>query len=155
MFNYTSNYRAQINFTFEAMDSAKIALSRLRDGYLKHSEGNEIIDEEELKQYEEKFLEAINDDLNMPVAMSIVWDIIKNPKKSKQLQKLLLKFDQVLGLNLKEYKKIENILPEEILELVNARNKARQDKNWSESDRIRELLIEKGYTVYNMKFLYP
>ncbi len=151
MFNYTSNYRAQINFTFEAMDSAKIALNRLREGYLKHSEGTEDVSDEEIKGYEEKFLEAINDDLNMPVAMSVVWDVVKNPKKSKKLQNLLLKFDEVLGLNLKDYQKQENILPEEIKTLVEQRNEARATKNWSESDRIRDLLIEKGYTVKDSK----
>ena len=90
MFNFTSNYRAQINFTFEAMDAAKVALNRLREGYLKHSEGLEDVSDDVIKEYEERFLEAINDDLNMPVAMSVVWDIIKNPVKSKKLQKTLL-----------------------------------------------------------------
>ena len=50
--------------------------------------------------YEEKFLAAINDDLNMPVAMSVIWDVIKNPNKSKQLAELLLDFDKVLGVEL-------------------------------------------------------
>ena len=151
MFNYTSNYRAQINFTFEAMEAAKVALGRLREGYLKHAEGTEDVSDEEIKAYEERFLEAINDDLNMPVAISVVWDVIKNPNKSKKLQNLLLKFDEVLGLNLKDYKKEENILPEEIQSLVNERNEARANKNWAESDRIRDLLIEKGYTVKDSK----
>lgn len=151
MFNYTSNYRAQINFTFEAMDSAKIALNRLREGYLKHSEGTDEVSDEEIKSYEEKFLEAINDDLNMPVAMSVVWDVIKNHKKSKKFQKLLLKFDQVLGLNLKEYKKDEEELPEEIKSLTENRNIARTNKDWKESDRIRDILIEKGYKVKDSK----
>lgn len=151
MFNYTSNYRAQINFTFEAMDSAKVALNRLREGYIRHGEGKEDISDEEIKSYEDRFLEAINDDLNMPIAMSIVWDVIKNPKKSKKLQELLLKFDEVLGLNLKDYKKPENLLPDEINDLVNQRNEARKEKNWSESDRIRDLLIEKGYIVKDSK----
>ena len=87
----------------------------------------------------------------MPVAMSVVWDVIKNPNKSKKLQNLLLKFDEVLGLNLKDYKKEENVLPEEIQSLVNERNEARLNKNWAESDRIRDLLIEKGYTVKDSK----
>lgn len=87
----------------------------------------------------------------MPIAMSIVWDVIKNPKKSKKLQELLLKFDEVLGLNLKDYKKSENLLPDEINDLVNQRNEARKEKNWSESDRIRDLLIEKGYIVKDSK----
>ena len=151
MFNFTSNYRAQINFTFEAMDAAKVALGRLREGYLRHSEGTEDVSDEEIKKYEEKFLEAINDDLNMPVAMSVVWDVVKNPNKSKKLQNLLLKFDEVLGLDLKNYKKQENVLPEEIASLVNERNEARVNKNWAESDRIRDILIEKGYTVKDSK----
>ena len=151
MFNYTSNYRAQINFTFEAMEAAKVALSRLREGYLKHQEGTEDVSDEEIKSYEERFLEAINDDLNMPVAMSVVWDVIKNPNKSKKLQNLLLKFDEVLGLNLEDYQKEENVLPEEIQKLVAERNEARANKNWAESDRIRDLLIEKGYTVKDSK----
>ena len=151
MFNYTSNYRAQINFTFEAMDAAKVALNRLREGYLRHLEGNEDVSDELIKDYEEKFLDAINDDLNMPVAMSVVWDVVKNPNKSKKLQNLLLKFDEVLGLDLKNYKKQENVLPEEITDLVNQRNEARANKNWAESDRLRDLLIEKGYIVKDSK----
>lgn len=151
MFNFTSNYRAQINFTFEAMDAAKVALNRLREGYLKHSEGVDDISDDVIKEYEDKFLEAINDDLNMPVAMSVVWDVIKNPAKSKKLQNLLLKFDEVLGLDLKNYQKEENVLPEEIAELVKERNEARVNKNWAESDRIRDILIEKGYTVKDSK----
>ena len=133
------------------MDAAKVALGRLREGYLRHSEGTEDVSDEEIKKYEEKFLEAINDDLNMPVAMSVVWDVVKNPNKSKKLQNLLLKFDEVLGLDLKNYKKEENVLPEEIKELVDARNAARANKDWAESDRIRDILIEKGYTVKDSK----
>lgn len=151
MFNFTSSYRAQINFTFEAMEAAKVALNRLREGYLKHSEGNEEISDEEIKNYEKRFLDAINDDLNMPVAMSIVWEIVRNPKKSKKLKELLLKFDEVLGLDLKKYKKEENILPDDVIKLVNDRNEARLNKNWAESDRIRDILIEKGYTVKDSK----
>ena len=152
MFNYTSNYRAQINFTFEAMDAAKIALNRLREGYLKHSQGNEDVTNEQIEDYEKRFLEAINDDLNMPVAMSIIWEIIRNPKKSKKLQNLLLKFDEVLGLDLKNYSKNKTSdFPEEINELLLQRNEARKNKNWEESDRIRDILIKKGYLVKDNK----
>lgn len=151
MFNFTSNYRNKINFTWEAMDAAKTALNRLREGYLKHAEGTATIDEKELEELENRFHEAINDDLNMPVAMSVVWDIIKNPNKSKDFQKLLLKFDEVLGLDLKNYQKVENDIPEEDKKLVEERNEARKNKNWSESDRIRDILMSKGYTVKDGK----
>ena len=151
MFNFTSTYRAQINFTFEAMDSAKTALKRLREGYLKHKEGNFAVPAEEIQEYKEKFIEAINDDLNMPIAMSIVWDIVKNPNKSRDYAELLNDFDKVLGFDLESYEKQETSLPDEIQKLVEERNKARSDKNWAESDRIRDILVEKGYTVKDSK----
>ena len=81
----------------------------------------------------------------------MLFDVIKNPKKSQKLKNLLLKFDEVLGLDLKNYKKQEALLPEEIEELVKQRNEARENKNWSESDRIRDILIEKGYNVKDSK----
>ena len=151
MFNFTSNYRSQINFTWEAMDSAKTALGRLREGYFKHSEGGESVSEEIIKEYEARFLDAINDDLNLPMAMSVVWDVVKNPTKSKDLQKLLLKFDKVLGLDLEHYQPEERKLPEEIQKLVLLRNEARNARNWAESDRLRDELIAKGYTVKDTK----
>lgn len=151
MFNFTSNYRNQINFTWEAMDAAKTALNRLREGYLKHSEGTEKISSEELAKYENRFLDAINDDLNMPVAMSVVWDIVKNPKKSKDLQNLLLKFDEVLGLDLKNYKPEVISLPEDVKGLVEKRKLARENKEWIESDRIRDEIIKLGYSVKDTK----
>ncbi|MCR5185562.1 MAG: cysteine--tRNA ligase [Clostridia bacterium] len=151
MFNYSSNYRAQINFTFEAMEAAKTALGRLREGYLKHKDGTDDVLEDVIKDYENRFLEAINDDLNMPVAMSVVWDVVKNPIKSKRLADLLVKFDEVLGFDLQNYEKQEEELPEEIKQLISERNNARLEKNWAESDRIRDLLIEKGYIVKDSK----
>ena len=151
IFYFTSIYRTPVNLTFGAMDSAKISLNRIREGYIKHLNGTDEISDDELKKYEERFLEAINDDLNMPVAMSVVWDVIKNPKKSVELKDLLLKFDEVLGLNLANYEKQEEKLPAEIQELINKRNEARQNKDWAESDRVRDVLIEKGYSIKDTK----
>lgn len=152
MFNFSSHYRNKINFTWDALESAKISLNRLKEGYLKHAEGVEDIEDSLIKVYENRFLEAINDDLNMPVALSIVWEIIKNPVKSKKLKDLLIKFDNVLGFNLNDYTGLEeNDYSDEIIELINLRNKARENKNWGESDRIRDVLIEKGYKVKDGK----
>ena len=82
MMCFTSHYRNKLNFTWEALESSQNALNRLREGYQKHSEGNKVIDESIIENYKNRFLEAINDDLNMPVAMSVVWDVVKNPEKS-------------------------------------------------------------------------
>lgn len=151
MFNFTSSYRNAINFTWDSMDAAKVALARLREGYLKQAQGTEEVENKVIEDFEKRFLEAINDDLNMPVAMSVVWEVIKYPKKSQKLKDLLLKFDTVLGFDLENYKPEEETLPEEIQELVNQRDHARLEKNWTESDRIRDLLIEKGYSVKDTK----
>lgn len=151
MFNLGAHYTKKINFTLEAMEAAKTALTRLRDGYLKHKEGLANIDDKIIKEYEEKFLSAINDDLNMPVAMSVVWEVIKNPNKSANLANLIEKFDEVMGFDLKNYVPQVQKLPQEIQDLVNQRNVARANKNWAESDRLRDDLMAKGYSVRDSK----
>lgn len=151
MFNLGAQYRTKINFTFEAMDAAKTSLSRLREGYLKHKNGTEDIDDNVINDYKKRFLEAINDDLNMPVALSVVWDVIKNPKKSKKFADLILDFDNVLGFDLVNYVPEIVEIPKDIQEMVDLRNKARADKNWEESDRLRDELMSKGYVVKDGK----
>lgn len=150
MFNFSSHYRNKINFTFEAMEAAKSALKRLKEGYKLHKEGAANIEEETIAQYEQKFLEAINDDLNMPVAMSVVWEVVRNQNKSTQLAELLKKFDLVLGLKIDE-EEIKEDLPQEILELVEQRKIARDNKEWIKSDELRDLIISKGYIVKDSK----
>lgn len=149
LFCYSIQYRKKLNFTWEGMDSAKISLDRLRDAYQKHLNGTDEIDESILEQYKNNFNEAINDDLNMPVAMSVVWEVAKRPEKSKKVSQLLKDFDRVLGLKIDEYKK-QNI-PNEIKELLKQREEARKNKDWSESDKIRDIIKEKGYIVKDSK----
>ena len=156
MFCYTAHYRTKLNFTFEVATSSQKALNRLREGYLKHLESTENIEDEVVENYKNRFEEAINDDLNMPLAMGIVWEVVRNEIKSAKFAKLLLEFDKVLGLdieNSKEYlKNNENEeVPEEINELLKQRKIAREEKNWAESDRIRDELKEKGYIVKDTK----
>ena len=156
MFCYTAHYRTKLNFTFEGALSTQKALNRLREGYLTHLQNDEKVEETEIKEYKQRFLDAVNDDLNMPLAMGVVWEVVRNNKKSKQFADLLLEFDKILGLDLENSKKYleeqEKVeLPEEIKELVEQRKIARENKNWAESDRIRDLLKEKGYTVKDTK----
>lgn len=87
----------------------------------------------------------------MPSAMSVVWDVIRYPKKSKDLAKLLLKFDEVLGLKIDEPISNETEIPEEILKLAEQRKIARENKNWELSDKIRDIIKEKGYIIKDSK----
>lgn len=151
MFNFSSIYRKKINFTFEAMDAAKVALKRLKDGYQNHLNGNANIDKQIITKLKEEFLEAINDDLNMPQAMSVVWNVVRNENKSKQFAEVLLDFDKVLGLEIDKIEEEKQELPKEILQLVEERKQARQDKNWALSDELRDKLIDLGYSVKDTK----
>lgn len=152
MMCFTSHYRNKLNFTWEALESSQNSLNRLREGYKKHSEGNEKIDYSIIEEYKNRFLEAINDDLNMPVAMSVIWDVVKNPNKSKQLADLLLDFDRVLGIDIEKSSNDKNLeIPNEINELIEQRKQARINKDWELSDKIRDELKEKGYIVKDTK----
>ena len=150
MFNFSSIYRKKINFTFEAMDSAKIALKRLKDGYQRHFNGKDKVETEVIEKFKEDFLNAINDDLNMPQAMSVVWNAIKYEKKSKEIADMLLDFDRVLGLEIDKLEQEEE-LPKEILELVEKRKKAREEKDWKLSDNLRDEIIKLGYNIKDTK----
>ena len=149
MFNFTSHYRNKLNFTWASLESAKIALSRLKEGFNRHSEGNEDVSDEVINEYEERFHKAINDDLNMPLAMSVVWDVVKNPVKSKKFAELLLKFDEVLGLRIDQKEELE--LPNEIKDILEKRKVARENKDWAKSDELRDKLLELGYVVKDTK----
>ena len=150
LFSYSCHYRNKLNFTWEGIEAASKSLERLKEGYRKHLYGEDNISNEVIEDFENRFHEAINDDLNMPLAMGVVWEVIRYEKKSKQLADLLLKFDTVLGLKIDEENKKEEI-PEEIINLLKQRQQARQEKNWAESDRIRDLIKEKGYMVKDGK----
>lgn len=150
LFTYSSSYRFKINFTWDGIESNSKALSKLRNGYQKHFEGNDEVSDDIIQKYENDFHKAINDDLNMPLAMSVVWDVIKNPNKSKKFADLLLEFDTVLGLKIDKKENKENI-PEEIINLAEKRKIARNEKNWSESDRIRDEILSKGYIIKDTK----
>lgn len=149
LFNYSCHYRGKLNFTWEGIESANTSLIRLREGYQKHLNGNSDISDEIIADMENRFHQAINDDMNMPLALSVVWEAVKYPEKSSKIAQLLKKFDTVLGIKIDEVQ--ETKIPQEILDLVEERKQARSDKNWSESDRLRDLIAEKGYIVKDTK----
>ena len=159
LFCFTAHYRNKLNFTFEGAYGAQKALERLYDSYIKNANGVDDVDEDIIKEYEERFLAYINDDMNMPGAMSVVWEIARNAKKSIKFADLLLKFDKVLGLDMKnaenyllEFKHEESEeLPEEIKALVEERKQARAEKNWAKSDEIRDRIISLGYSIKDTK----
>jgi cysteinyl-tRNA synthetase len=100
--------------------------------------------------YRGKFLGAINDDLNMPRAMAVVQEMLKSGGSESDKLTTVLDFDRVLGFDLDKVDKTE-ILPAEIQQMVDARHKARQEKNWAESDRLRDEIEARGYVVQDTR----
>lgn len=150
LFSYSCHYRNKLNFTWDGMEATSKSLERLKNGYKAHMQGNDEVEDSKVSNYEERFHKAINDDLNMPAAMGIVWEVVRNEEKSPKLAKLLLKFDNVLGLKIdKETSKEE--IPEEILKLIEQRKQARADKDWKKSDELRDLINKKGYEIKDTK----
>ena len=150
-FTYSSHYRNKLNFTWDAIKSAKNSLNKLRDMIDLHKDVNKKIDKNILSKYEEQFLDAINDDMNMPVAISIVWEIAKEKEKSNDFYELIKKFDSVLSLNLDKNDKEDINIPEDIKLILNERKDARENKNFAKSDELRDKLKELGYIVKDTK----
>lgn len=96
-------------------------------------------------KFKDKFLDAINDDLNIPQGMAVIQDVFKSDLSKGDKLATILDFDQVLGLELGKIK--EKRLPEEVIELAEKRKDARLNKDWMESDKLRAKIEELGYVV--------
>ena len=148
--NLLTHYRKALNFTFESLASSASALKSLRNLVLEHKDAPNKTKEEVLESYEDQFVAAISDDLNIPLALGVLWKMLKSEKKSKDIFLLAEKFDSIFSLDLGKETKLEEI-PEEILNLANQRKIARENKDYAKSDEIRNLISSKGYTILDTK----
>ncbi len=141
-FNLGAHYRSKLNFSWDGMDGASTALNRLRGNFFEWGEAGQAD-----AVYLARFLEIINDDLNMPRALALVWDLAKSDLPRSTKKSTLIEFDKVLGLNLAEWLPDEVDIPANILELVEQRQQARADRRWEEADDIRSKISAAGYEV--------
>lgn len=149
-FTLQARYSSILNFTWEAMSAAQNAYEKILTTYSELPEGGNINE-----SYKIKFLEYINDDLDTPKALALMWELVKDDSVSSSDKKsTLLYFDTVLGLNL-AHAKLPNMfldiqaLPQDIQVLITKREEARKEKNWNESDLLREQLSALGYTIHD------
>lgn len=129
-----SHYRQEMNFTWEALEASQTALNKLRRHFADADEGS--------GELPAGFIEALNEDLNVSLALSTVWENVESLGRES-----FTKIDNVLGLGLADYKveKVEH--PEEIKKLLKEREKLRNEKKYDEADKIRQQIIDMGYTV--------
>jgi cysteinyl-tRNA synthetase len=139
----TSHYRSKLNFTWESLQAAQNALNNLYEEI--SSFGEPKI---RCAQFEEDFLNAINNDLDTPKALAITWDLIKTDEfpGSAKLQ-TLLKFDEALGLMIKETWQASKKIPVAVKKLIAEREAARKAKDFRKSDELRKQIESNGYVL--------
>lgn len=143
-----SHYRKQLLFTYDALDNATNAYNKLLSKIqsLKENNTGEIKDTE---KYNDKFKEALKDDLNTSVALTVLYDVLKSELNNASKLYLVGEFDKVLSLDLlKDNKKeVDSNLEKYILDMIAKRNDAKKEKNYALADEIRNELLEKGITI--------
>lgn len=143
-----AHYRSKLNFTWDGIEAAQKSLVRLSDLTLAHKQSKEDVPDELISTLKKEFIDAISDDLNIPLAMGTVWNAARNSIKSHKIYELLMDFDKVIALNLNQKREAEpEQLPDDIQELANKRQQARKMKDWKKSDELRDKLNSAGYLV--------
>ena len=141
-----THYRQEMNFTWEALKAAQTALNRLRSEFTSWEEAKVGCAE-----FEQNFLNAVNDDLNMPKALSIVWEMVKSDYPPSAKKRSLLKMDEVLGLQLSSFVPEKVDVPSDVRLLVDKREELRRAGNYEEADKVRLEIESKGFTVEDNK----
>ena len=145
-FTFSAHYRTKLNFTWDSIKAAQVALNRLREATKQHKNGTLEADKTKIEEYTKRFEDAINDDINMPLVMAVVWDVAREKDKSKDYYELLMKFDTILSLDLDKAEEKETY-SDEINAILEERKLARQNKDFAKSDELRDKLKELGYEV--------
>lgn len=135
-------YRQKLNFTWEGLDAAAKSLDRLR---VMVNDWDSPTQAE--PSFVEKFTDCINDDLNMPRALAVAWEVTHTDLPSGVKKATLYAFDQVLGLGLAEWHPVEEEIPAEILTMVEQRQLARLEKRWKDADTYRDQVTTAGYEI--------
>ena len=152
-----SRYRKQLVFSYEALKDAQNSYRKLKSKVLSivnSTSEDERIDKSRIETYKNKFAEQIRDDLNMPNAFTVLSEVIKSSElTNKEKCVLISEFDKVLSLELMEEFKKENIEVDEkfINKLLEERNEARKNKNWSRADEIRDELARMNIEIIDSK----
>lgn len=139
----TTQYRKPLNFDLDKLKAAQVSYQRLKKII------SEIKEEgEENKKYLEDFNKVINDDLNIPEALQILWKLVRDEKAKGKLQ-TIKKMDEVFGLDL--LKKVKIKIPNEVNKIIKEREEARKNKDYKKADMLRDKINKLGYVLEDTK----
>ena len=139
----TGHYRSQLNFTLKGLKSAENSYKRLKNIISELKD-----DKKENKTYIKNFTNAMDNDLDTPKALAILWKLIRDPKSKGQIN-TIKQIDEVLGLNLLKKERIS--IPKEIKDLANKRETARKNKDYNLADKLRDKIKSKGFILEDSK----
>lgn len=154
-FYLTGHYRKQLNFTWDALEAAMVAYNRLV-GYVarmkkaaKGEKAKSKSDRRGVHSYMTRFANELQNDLSMPKALAVMWELVKEEKMgAKDKLEVLMTMDSVLGLNLKAVKaSSEEVIPEKVMKLVEERENLRVSCKFEEADRVRDEILALGFEV--------
>lgn len=144
--SFQTHYRKPMEYSDDSIQAARNGLEHLCNQVREVAKGGAAHTGEAAPDFRGRFLEAVNDDLNMPRAMAVIQEMLKSGLPAGDKHAAILDFDRVLGLSLDQAAKPQQ-LPTAVQDLVEARRRARESKNWAESDRLRDAIQALGYTV--------
>ncbi len=153
-FCLNTHYRKKLNFTFDGLSAAKVSRERLMQSLAVHKASSQSTNPDTIAKFKQEFHEAIEDDINVPLALGILFTAIKEPK-SKDIYALALYFDKALGLSLDKLPSLKEEapldIPQEVIALVEKRKQAKKDKDFALADSIRGEILALGYNVLDTR----
>ena len=141
-FCHTAHYRSQMSFSWESLESARTTLNRLYETSWNWGEPGDVSQE-----YLGRFHDCLNDDLNMPRALAVAWELIRSGEDDAVKKATLLACDEILGLDIGDWQPEEVIVPDAVKALLDQRDLARSEKDWARADDLRDEILALGYTL--------
>ena len=147
---FQTHYRKPMEYSEDSVQAARNGLLHLQNQVREVSQNGASQNGTVCEVYKTKFIEMINDDLNMPRALAVVQEMLKSDISGADKFATIMDFDRVLGLSLDRVDKLE-ALPGEVQKLVDDRQAARAARDWAMSDQLRDAIQNMGYTVHDTK----
>ena len=144
-----SYYHNTLTFSYDILDGAQNEYNKLKNKIKNITPNEEEIQKERFEEYNDKFKEALSNDLNTSMSLTILYDVIKSDINNNTKLELIKNFDKVLSLNLlkEEKQELDENTLNKINELIEKRNIAKKEKNYEEADRIRNELLDMNIII--------
>jgi cysteinyl-tRNA synthetase len=139
----TAHYRSKLNFSWDSLAAAQNALNNLYQMIAVFEPASQIIPE-----FQKPFFEAVNNDLDTPKALAVMWDMLKSDQPAADKLATLIDFDRILGLNIEAvWQAAQATIPDVVRQLLDEREVARKNQDFTKSDKLRQAIESNGYIV--------